>query len=189
MEIQAVNGACEPEIASAWDALAEVLDNQFLETAGVSGVSLWEKELGILPKDTDSLAGRKARVKAMWNRETPYTFTWLERWLDGICGPEGHRETLEDYTLHIRLDHTARPDTGDLPLEILNMLAEVRPANIRLLLENILSLQGVLNSGVTGTAAITQPVPALPDRMKWLDTLRAGGGAGAVFVLPVPEGL
>ena len=89
LEFQAINEANEPEISLAWDALALVLANQFLDTADSSGVSVWEKELRIFPKDTDTLEVRKARIKAMWNLELPYTVPWLKNWLTSICGPTG----------------------------------------------------------------------------------------------------
>ncbi|MEE0582983.1 MAG: hypothetical protein UC328_07395, partial [Adlercreutzia sp.] len=58
-----INAANEPEISIAWDALALVLANQFLDTATASGVAVWERELNIRPKDTDTLEVRKARIK------------------------------------------------------------------------------------------------------------------------------
>lgn len=64
LEFQAINNANEPEISIAWDALALLLANQFLDTATEAGVKVWERELRIFPKDTDTLAGRKARIKA-----------------------------------------------------------------------------------------------------------------------------
>ena len=39
LEFQAINAANEPEISIAWDALALVLANQFLDTATASGVA------------------------------------------------------------------------------------------------------------------------------------------------------
>ena len=77
LEFQAINAANEPEISIAWDALALVLANQFLDTATASGVAVWERELNIRPKDTDTLEVRKARIKALWNLELPYTLPWL----------------------------------------------------------------------------------------------------------------
>ena len=41
LEFQAINAANEPEISIAWDALALVLANQFLDTATASGVAVW----------------------------------------------------------------------------------------------------------------------------------------------------
>lgn len=73
LEFQTINAANEPEIEVAWDAAALLLANQFLETADENGVAVWERELKIYPKDTDTLEVRKARIKAMWNLELPYT--------------------------------------------------------------------------------------------------------------------
>ena len=88
-EFKAINDANEPEISLAWDGLDRVMANQFLDDADERGVSVWEQELKIHPKDTDTLAVRKARVKALWNRELPYTVPWLKNWLQGLCGPQG----------------------------------------------------------------------------------------------------
>ena len=72
--------------------------NQFLEDADEDGVAIWEKELRLYPKDTDTLEARKARIKAKWNLELPYTLPWLRNWLAGLCGPDGHAVSLKDYT-------------------------------------------------------------------------------------------
>ena len=140
LEFQAINEANEPEISLAWDALALVLANQFLDTADSSGVSVWEKELRIFPKDTDTLEVRKARIKAMWNLELPYTVPWLKNWLTSICGPTGHEETISDYTINIQLDYNVLPNAESLAAEILDMLLVVRPSNMRVLMTSFLIL-------------------------------------------------
>lgn len=160
MEMQAINNANEPEIAIAWDALTLVLANQFLETADVHGVSVWEKELKIFPKDTDTLAGRKARIKAMWNLEIPYTIPWLKNWLTGICGPEGHEETIADYTIQIQLDYTVLPDADSLASEILKMLLAVRPSNMQVMLTAFLQSYGTISFGAT--AEMSQVMEVYP---------------------------
>lgn len=78
LEFQIINGANEPEISLAWDAITRVLANQFLEDADEDGVAVWEQELRLFPKDTDTLEARKARIKAKWNLELPYTLRWLK---------------------------------------------------------------------------------------------------------------
>lgn len=67
LEFIIINEANEPEIALAWDAVTRVLANQFLEDADEDGVAMWERELELYPKDTDTLEVRKARIKAKWN--------------------------------------------------------------------------------------------------------------------------
>lgn len=147
LEFQAINEANEPEISLAWDALALVLANQFLDTADSSGVSVWEKELRIFPKDTDTLEVRKARIKAMWNLELPYTVPWLKNWLTSICGPSGHEETISDYTINIQLDYNVLPNAESLAAEILDMLLVVRPSNMRVLMTSFLQSYGTISHG------------------------------------------
>jgi hypothetical protein len=162
LDFRAINGACEPEISGAWDALDQVLANQFLDTADESGVRVWEKELQIYPKDTDTMEVRKARIKALWNMELPYTTPWLKNWLTSICGPQGHEETIADYTISIQLDYTVLPDADILSAEILEMLLKIRPANMRLLMTSFLQSYGIIAvGGCTETSTCVDVWPYL----------------------------
>lgn len=145
LEFQIINGATEPEISLAWDALTLVLANQFLEDADENGVAVWEKELKIYPKDTDTLEVRKTRIKALWNLELPYTVSWLRNWLAGLCGPAGYELTVAEYTINIQLDYNALPDANSLATEILDMLLAVRPSNMRVLMTAFLQSYGTLD--------------------------------------------
>lgn len=143
---QSINAANEPEIRQAWAALERLLANRFLEEADALGVAVWEKELGLRPKGTDSLLLRKARVKALWNQELPYSMAWLRQWLAGVCGPEGYTAQVENYTLRIALDYTHLPEASRMAQEIARMLPPVCPSNL------CLSLSGYLHS--EGNAAL-----------------------------------
>ncbi len=134
-EFKAINNANEPEISLAWDGLDRVMANQFLDDADEQGVSVWERELKIRPKDTDTLAIRKARVKALWNLKTPYTIPWLRQWMTGVFGEGRHSETLEDYTLTIRLLQDLSADTRRKTEEFFKTLLNVIPENILLSLD------------------------------------------------------
>ena len=130
LEFQTINNACEPEISLAWDALTLVLANQFIEDADENGVAMWERELNIYSKDTDSLEARKARIQSMWNLKLPYTVTWLRNWLDGLCGPGCSAIVFQDYTLDIQLNYTILPEADRIAGEILDMLRGICPANV-----------------------------------------------------------
>lgn len=147
LEYQTINGANEPEISLAWDAMTLVLANQFLEDAGESGVAMWERELQIYPKDTDTMEVRKARIKAVWNLELPYTVPWLRNWLAGLCGSTGYELTVADYIINIQLDYNALPDANALAAEILDMLLAVRPSNMLVLMTAFLQSYGTLGHG------------------------------------------
>ena len=126
LEFQIINGANEPEISLAWDAITRVLANQFLEDADEDGVAVWEKELGIRPKDTDTLEARKVRIKSMWNLELPYTLPWLRRWLSSVSEGMPFEAYTKDYTLHIltEWDRDGQVDS------IKNILEHTVPANM-----------------------------------------------------------
>lgn len=126
LEFQVINGANEPEISRAWDALNRVLANQFLEDADENGVATWEKELGIRPKDTDTLEARKVRIKSMWNLELPYTLPWLRRWLSSVSEGLPFETFTQDYILHIltEWDRDGQVDS------IKNILEHTVPANM-----------------------------------------------------------
>ena len=130
LEFQTINRANEPEISLAWDALTRVLANQFLEDADEDGVAIWEKELRLYPKDTDTLEARKARIKAKWNLELPYTLPWLRNWLVGVCGADNHAVFLNGYILDVQLDYNAIPDANSLAAKIVDMLRVICPSNI-----------------------------------------------------------
>lgn len=167
LEFKAINEANEPEISLLWDAFALVLANQFLDTADQNGVRMWEQELKLHPKDTDTLEERKDRIKALWNMEIPYTVPWLKKWLTGICGPYGHDVVLTDYTLDIQLDHTVLPNAGNLAAEILDMLLTIRPQNIRVLMTAILqSTGGVCIGAVSEREVYTDVWPRLVNNME-----------------------
>ena len=148
MDFKAINGANEPELSLAWDVIAMLLANQFLETADARGVAVWEKELKIFPKDTDTLELRKARIKAKWNLETPYTMPWLKSWLTGIFGADRHEERVEDYALIIQLKQDLSREMGDKTSETFETLLSIIPENIWMVLENIFP---VLNGAISIT--------------------------------------
>lgn len=103
MEFAAITGAQQPEIEAAWDALNLVMDNQFIDTATVAGVSLWEQELGIVPLASDTLDNRKQRLKTAWTYGVVYTYNWLVNWLKTSCGESNPPPTINEYTLRVSL--------------------------------------------------------------------------------------
>lgn len=49
-EFQGIMGSEQPEIEKAWNTTDDLLDNQFIPTAGNMGLSRWEKIWGSPPK-------------------------------------------------------------------------------------------------------------------------------------------
>lgn len=126
-EFAAITGAQQPEIAAAWDALNLVMDNQFIDTATEAGVTVWEEELNIVPLASDTLEGRKQRLKTVWAYGVVYTYTWLTNWLSTASASKDYSPpTVEDYTLKIEF-----PADTDY-LYMVSYLRQQIPANMLL---------------------------------------------------------
>ena len=175
-EFKAINNANEPEISLAWGGLDWVMANQFLDDADERGVSVWEQELKIRPKDTDSLAVRKARVKALWNRGRPYTVPWLKNWLQGLCGPDGYEVTIVDYSVHIQLDYSVLPDAGRIAAEIMDLLLAVRPSNMWLLMVSFVQSEGCVQMGALTERSVYMDVwPMLVNELESAGGIKMAG--------------
>ena len=175
-EFKAINSANEPEISLAWDGLDQVMANQFLDDADERGVSIWEQELKIRPKDTDTLAVRKARVKAMWNRELPYTVPWLKNWLQGLCGSQGYEVAIVDYSIHIQLDYTVLRDADRIAAEVMDLLLAVRPSNMWVLIISFVQSEGTIQMGAMTERSVYMDVwPMLVNELESAGGVKMAG--------------
>ena len=111
--------------SKAGDKADSLLADQFILTAGESGISRWEKILGIAPKGTDTLDDRRFRVLTRLNEELPYTLPKLCEMLSNLCGGKFTAE-LSDYTLSVKLGLSAKSNYSDVAM----LLDRVIPANI-----------------------------------------------------------
>lgn len=144
MEFAAITGAQQPEIEAAWDALNLVMDNQFIDTATEAGVTVWEKELNIVPLATDTLEDRKQRLKTAWTYGVVYTYNWLVNWLKTSCGEGNPPPTINDYTLRVSL-----PVSVDY-LHILDDMRRYVAANV--LIDPLILLSKIKIPHYTGSA-------------------------------------
>lgn len=144
MEFAAITGAQQPEIEAAWDALNLVMDNQFIDTATEAGVTVWEKELNIVPLATDTLEDRKQRLKTAWTYGVVYPYNWLVNWLKTSCGESNPPPTINDYTLRVSL-----PVSVDY-LHILGDMRRYVAANV--LIDPLILLSKIKIPHYTGSA-------------------------------------
>lgn len=103
VDIQRLMAAFQVENDAMWDAISFIAENQYIETATAEGVSMWERELGIIPAPTDTLTQRKARLRLKWVPSNNFTMKWLHGWLEDVCGTSVPWPEVEDYTLHVTL--------------------------------------------------------------------------------------
>lgn len=144
MEFAAITGAQQPEIEAAWNALDVVMDNQFIDTATEAGVTVWEKELNIVPLAADTLKDRKQRLKTAWTYGVVYTYNWLVGWIGTSFGSGNPLPTINDYTLRISL-----PVSVDY-LHILEDMRRYIAANV--LIDPLILLSKIKMPHYTGAA-------------------------------------
>lgn len=75
-----------PEFYLVWEAADRILYNRFISTADTYGISRFEKLLGILPYEEDTIESRRARVQSRWFQALPYTYRVLLEKLKLFCG-------------------------------------------------------------------------------------------------------
>lgn len=127
-EIQAIMGAEQTEIARLWDDLEQLLNDQFINTAGESAISRWEKALGITPKDTETLEERRFRIVVYLNEQLPYTFRTINEQLTSILGENGYRFVVynDEYRVSVKLALTNETNIDTVS----SYLRRVIPANM-----------------------------------------------------------
>ncbi len=127
-EFQGIMGGEQPEFETAWSAADDLLDNQFISTAGNLGISRWEKILGIHAKGTDSLDDRRFRILTRLNEQLPYSLKQLRTILESLCGAGNYSAEIaeESYILVVKIGLAAKNNFDDVDA----MLHRVVPENI-----------------------------------------------------------
>lgn len=134
-EFQGLTAGEQPEFEQAWNRADEVLNNQFVLTAGNLGLSRWEEILGIIPKATDTLEDRRFRVLTRLNEELPYTLPQLRNILQTLCGEGNFSAEIESdtYELIVKIGLAARRNFSDVEA----LLERVSPENLTINLSQL----------------------------------------------------
>lgn len=108
---------------------AEVMDSQFVTTAPLRGIERYERIFGLVPKDTDTIEERRARILAKMNRSLPYTIRRLQQMLAALCGEDGCTTEMIYAAYHL-IVHMAEDVQGTQDA-VHELLTGVVPANIK----------------------------------------------------------
>lgn len=127
-EYEGIMESEQPEFDQAWGSSDDLLNNQFISTAGNLGLSRWEKILGITPKGTDTLEDRRFRIMTRINEELPYTVPQLRNILETLCGAGNYSaEVVEGtYQLIVKIGLAAKNNFTDVEF----LLNRVVPQNM-----------------------------------------------------------
>lgn len=127
-ELRSIVQAEQPEIEQIWADVEQLLEEQFIHTAGELGLSRWEKMLGLVPKGTDTLEDRRFRILARINEQLPYTIRRLQEILDTLCGASTCSVQVDagGYVLRVKLGLAAMTSM----YEVRELLERVTPQNL-----------------------------------------------------------
>lgn len=118
----------QPEIENVWDAVDDVLKDQFILDATENGVSRLEKIMKVVPKANETLDSRKFTLLTKNNEQVPFTITSLKKQLELLCGEDGYDVTRNVATkvLTVRVALAAENNYNDVEA----LLERIVPANM-----------------------------------------------------------
>lgn len=162
------------------------LESQLTICSSTFLLSRHERLFGLPANNSESLEERRNRVLARLNMRSSTTVRAVKELVKIMTGFEIEvEERYPFYTFELifhNVDRTIDRTALDDALEL------IKPAHLLYSYKmSIKPLEDNLRFGGFGASAVRLPVPEVPDGMKWLDTLRAGGSMALVSVLPVPE--
>lgn len=144
-EMWKIMQAENPEFQLAADESEKIKDNLFIATCNEKGISRFEKMMNIVPLPSDTLESRISRVLTRWNEAVPYTYNFLIRKLNSLCGINNYIITEEpdkyEMNLITYLELSGQVDELDYLLET------ILPVNIKITVENKINcnLEAVAN--------------------------------------------
>ena len=109
-------------------AVDEVLDAQFVSTAGEYAIQRYEKIFGVVPQDTDTLDERRFKVLTRINTQLPFSVRRLRQQLATLCGEDGYKLEVNGgvYTLTVKVALTAKRNQQAVE----ELFADIVPANM-----------------------------------------------------------
>lgn len=118
----------QPEIDALHTAANDVLDAQFVDTAGEMAIKRYEAIYKIVPKGTATTDERRFAVQAIMNAQLPFTARMLNSQLETLCGADGYKLVIDHVscTLSVKVDLIAKNNFDS----VTEMLERIVPLNM-----------------------------------------------------------
>ena len=131
VEFQQINSDLDVELNNIDKLIDDINNETIVRTSTEYGISKWEKALGIISCDGDSLEVRRFRINNILTSKLPYTLRWLRNKLTQIVGSESGWTLNINYHNYIITITLSGLDTN-LMLEVQKQLRNSIPANMEL---------------------------------------------------------
>lgn len=86
LDVQEIMRIENPEFRALWDAMCDILINQYISTATGYGLEQWEAIFDVLPGVNDTVEVRRDRIMTLLGGSRPYTLKKLQELLDDQFG-------------------------------------------------------------------------------------------------------
>ena len=129
LEIREIMKTENPEFQLVEDESEIIKNNQFIQSCNLTGISKFEKLIGIVPSADDTLESRINRVLVRWNDTVPYTWKTLLNKLDTLCGGSDNYEIIRKLDEH-KLEITTHLDLYGQVEELDYFLSYMLPASM-----------------------------------------------------------
>ena len=138
----------DSELTTAEEQFEKVMNNQFVLTADVDGLAMFEKLYDIVPDATDTLDFRRERILQRIQLQPPYTIRFLKQQLDKIIGAGKYTVTVDPDKYEMTIDSAAQNQV--YAQEVAIIVGKIKPANIifvsrPLIVQNILEKEIIIN--------------------------------------------
>jgi len=132
-ELQKIASLENPSIERVWELTKSLFNNQFILTLDERGADRYEKMLGLMTNESETLETRRFRILSRYQEQAPYSFPVLKQLLDSLLGEgkyELTRSTSEKW-VRVKLELTVSRE-----FEIVEVLLErVTPQNMLVYVE------------------------------------------------------
>lgn len=147
-----------PEFAILWKAADTIMRNRFISTADEDGIARFEKLMGIMPSESDTLEIRRIRLQNRWCNVVPHTMRVLRAKLSELLGGEHCFSIFPDFDSSYGMLVVVYSVDDGLHDELRYLLDTIVPMNVTadIVYENVTSSLSVHCGGVMEQADILE---------------------------------
>lgn len=146
-EFQKIADAEVAELVRAEAQKDKILANQFVRTADIQGIEMFEELYNIVPESTDTLEFRRERILNRMALLPPFTERFLRQLLDRFIGENAYT-LIVDYNNYIIYINYGSIDQ-DTEKEISIVIDKVKPSNMVFITEPLLTYRLLQNETIS----------------------------------------
>lgn len=160
LEMREIMGAEEPEFQTLVEQCDGVMNDNFITTATIRGITRFEQMLKITPSTGASLESRRSAIMTRWWDVIPYTIRGLKNRIATIQGNDNVQISFSEENPYL-IQIVTRLETAGQVDDLAYILQTMLPANLEVASTNRLEgnletrLSYSMGASITGTLFLT----------------------------------